>query len=106
MAKAVFEKNKRAFKDDEPLCCNFAAWDGGSVTCDMMVGDMVTKQKPDVDSYQFSSTYTFVLNDANADFDIIGDIEDGVSEFNNRIIYLAITDVFRDCFGIVIAILL
>ena len=44
MAKAVFEKNKRAFKDDEPLCCNFAAWEGGSVTCDIMVGDAVTKQ--------------------------------------------------------------
>ena len=29
-----------------------------------------------------------------------------MNEFNNRIIYLAITDVFRDCFGIAIALVL
>lgn len=80
MAKNINEKNKNAFNDEEPLCCNFAAWGDGKVTCDIMIGNMTTKHQPDLDTYQFSSTYTFVLDaKASDDFDIIGTGESKVN---------------------------
>ena len=76
MAGEIKERKIDAFQDDEPLCCNFSTWQDGSITCDMMVGDKVRQQLAGIDTYVFSSTYTFQSNDFYESIEVIPDIDD------------------------------
>ena len=68
-----------------------------------MVGDLVTRQQAGVDTYEFSSIYTFQLNDSDEseeDKPIVipdGDSstkKSGPSDINKTINYLSLIDVF------------
>ena len=48
--------------DVESLCCNFASWEDGSFTCDMMIGNEVVLREEDSGEEEFSATYTFNFN--------------------------------------------
>ena len=104
MAGLLIEKNKNAFNMDEALCCNFAAWDDNSFTCDISIGDKVRQSQADNESYQFSSTFTFQI-DGDKDFGIFRDGK-SKSHVNSVINYLSLIDIFQDSFGLFLSIIL
>lgn len=54
---------REVIEDDVgPLCCNYATWNDGSFTCDMMIGKgIVYRQEDGEHDETFSSTYTFTI---------------------------------------------
>ena len=60
MARTFLERDVLE-EDVGTLCCNFASWDDGSFTCDMMIGDNVVLREEDSEEEDFSATYTFNL---------------------------------------------
>ena len=52
-------KNGEIPEAQESLCCNYAAFQDGSFTCDLMLGDSVISQPENSTIYDFVATYTF-----------------------------------------------